>query len=50
MPKRQCLNIVQDIAQHFEAFYQENRFDEPEKTKYLLVLSFDGKGVVMRKE
>lgn len=50
VPKRQCLNVVQDIAQHFEAFYEENRFDEPEKTKDLLVLSFDGKGVVMRKE
>lgn len=50
VPKRQCINIVQDIAQDFEAFYKGKRFNKPEKTKDLLVLSFDGKGVVMRKE
>lgn len=48
VPKRQSLNLVQDVAQDFESFYQQKRFTEPEETSDLLVLSFDGKGVVMR--
>ena len=48
--KRQCLNIVQDVAQDFEAFYEQKRFQEPENTDSLLVLSFDGKGIVLRHE
>lgn len=40
--------MVHDIAQDFEAFYAQKRFIEPEKTKDLLVLSFDAKGIVMR--
>jgi len=39
---------VKDVAQDFEAFYQKTRFIEPEDTTDLLVLTFDGKGIVMR--
>lgn len=48
VPKRQSLNIVRDVAQDFEAFYRKRRFIEPEATSDLRVLSFDGKGIVMR--
>ena len=48
VPKRQCLNIVREVAQDFEAFYQKKRFIKPEETSDLLVLTFDGKGIVMR--
>ena len=46
--KRQSLRLVQDIAQDFEDYYLQNRYIEPEKTDALLVLTFDGKGIVMR--
>lgn len=49
-PKRQSLELVHDVSQDFEAYYQQNRFRLPEDTNDLLVLTFDGKGVVMRKE
>jgi len=48
VPKRQCLGLTQDVAQDFEAFYQKNRYQQKEETADLLVLSFDGKGIVMR--
>jgi hypothetical protein len=48
VPKRQSLKLVQDVAQDFEHYYQQNRFSEPEDTQDLLVLTFDGKGIVMR--
>ncbi len=50
VPKRQSLNIVRDVAQDFEGFYQKKRFIKPEDTSDLLVLTFDGKGIVMRPE
>ena len=46
--KRQSLMLVEDIAQDFCAFYEQNRFYTPEETSDLLVMSFDGKGIVMR--
>ena len=46
--KRQSLMLVEDIAQDFCAFYEQNRFYSPEETSDLLVISFDGKGIVMR--
>ena len=46
--KRQCLDLVQDMAQDFESYYLKNRYCKPEDTKDLLVLTFDGKGIVMR--
>ncbi len=48
IPKRQSLNLVRDVAQDFEGFYREKRFIKPEETSDLLVLTFDGKGIVMR--
>ena len=48
LPKRQCLNVTRNIAQDFESYYEQNRFEEPEESKGLLALSFDGKGIVMR--
>jgi predicted nucleic acid-binding Zn-ribbon protein len=48
VPKRQSLMLVEDIAQDFCAFYEQNRFYTPEETSDLLVMSFDGKGIVMR--
>lgn len=50
IPKRQSLQLVHDVSQDFEAYYQQNRFPLGEDTSDLLVLTFDGKGVVMRKE
>jgi hypothetical protein len=48
--KRQCMSLVQDMAQDFDAYYLKNRYKTPEPTKDLLVLTFDGKGIVMRPE
>jgi hypothetical protein len=48
--KRQCLELVQDMAQDFAGYYQQNRYLEAEATNDLLVLTFDGKGIVMRSE
>ncbi len=48
IPKRQSLNLVRDVAQDFEPFYEQNRYLQPEETTGLLVLTFDGKGIVMR--
>ena len=45
--KRQCLNLVQDMAQDFEDYYLQNRYLTPEPGDDLLVLTFDGKGIVM---
>jgi len=46
--KRQSLKIVKDVAQDIERYYQKKRFIKPEETSDLLVLTFDGKGIVMR--
>lgn len=50
VPKRQSLNLVKDVAQDFESYYKKKRFDQREDTPDLLVLTFDGKGIVMRPE
>lgn len=50
VPKRQALTLVQDVAQDFTIFYEQNRFSSTEDTSDLLVMSFDGKGIVMRQE
>lgn len=50
VPKRQCLKLTQDIAQDFESFYQQNAASKIEDTKDTLILTFDGKGIVMRPE
>jgi hypothetical protein len=45
--KRQCLNLAQDVAQDFENYYQQNQYWKPENTTDLLVITGDGKGMVM---
>lgn len=49
VPKRQLEEIAERSAQDFEAFYEECPHVEDAATD-LLVQSFDGKGIVMRKE
>ena len=48
LPKRQCLNSTRNVAQDFESYYKQNRFETPEDSQGILALSFDGKGIVMR--
>lgn len=52
VPKRQAEELTVRAAQDFEAFYQKRRetalWKEP--TGKILVLTFDGKGIVMRRE
>lgn len=48
--KRQSLKLAQNVAQDFDDFYLQSRYLNTEKTDNLLVLSFDGKGIVMRPE
>ena len=45
--KRQMENITRHLSQDFDAFYQSRRFEVTDTTA-LLVLTCDGKGVVMR--
>ncbi|MGB5444437.1 MAG: ISKra4 family transposase, partial [Psychromonas sp.] len=48
--KRQSLQLAQDVAQDFDKYYLQNRYLNTEQTDNLLVLTFDGKGIVMRPE
>jgi len=51
IPKRQLENLVVHSAQDFDAFYedqQENRLEAEAHCDDLLILSTDGKGIVMR--
>lgn len=48
VPKRQSLELIRNVAQDFEEYYDQNRFIKEEDAKGLLVLTFDGKGIVMR--
>ena len=50
VPKRQCLQLTRDIAQDFESYYENKTIHQVEETKDLLILTFDGKGIVMRSE
>jgi hypothetical protein len=51
VPKRQAEELVGRAATDFEAFYAaDERAMPPESTSELLILSFDGKGVVVRKD
>ncbi len=45
--KRQSMRLVEDMSQDFVAFYEQRKIEE-EQTDDLLILSFDGKGLVMR--
>ncbi len=48
VPKRQIIEQTVKISQDFDAFYRLPR--DAEKTSDLLVITVDGKGIVMRKE
>jgi hypothetical protein len=52
VPKRQVEELSVKAAQDFEAFYEAQRRDEQarEDTSDILVLTFDGKGVTVRRE
>ncbi len=50
VPKRQCEPIAVNVSQDFEAFYATRQAPGPECTKDLLVMSTDGKGIVMHLE
>lgn len=51
IPKRQVQNLAVDLAQDFERFYKKRAAaNEPEKITDLLVMTTDGKGIVMRPE
>lgn len=49
VPKRQFEQEVIRAAQDFDVYYAQTQLDvQPEQTSDVLVLSFDGKGIVMR--
>jgi len=50
VPKRQAEEAVQRAARDFEAFYADTQLDCGGPTSELLVLTFDQKGVVLRRE
>lgn len=50
VPKRQIEQLVARSAQDFDAFYERGQGSGDENTGSVMVLSVDGKGVVMRTE
>ena len=50
VPKRQAEEAVQRAASDFDAFYSGTELDSDGPTSELLILTFDQKGVVLRKE
>jgi hypothetical protein len=48
--KRQCEEVSVKVAQDFEAFYAQRAQSGPEFTSDLLVLTTDGKGIVMHRQ
>ena len=50
VPKRQVEQLVVRAAQDFDRFYEERRGMEGEKSADILVLTADGKGVVMHRK
>lgn len=50
VPKRQAEELTPKMAVDFNAFYAKRAVENPEETDALLVMSTDGKGVVMREE
>lgn len=50
VPKLQMQRLANHISQDFESFYQSKQDSEPEKTDNLVVLSTDGKGIVMKED
>ncbi|MBF0188808.1 MAG: ISKra4 family transposase, partial [Magnetococcales bacterium] len=50
VPKRQTEQITVAASRDFESFYDQRQNQEEEKTADLLIMTTDGKGVVMRQE
>lgn len=50
VPKRQCEEIVTQVAQDFEAYYDNTLELDEENKSNLLVITTDSKGIVMRTE
>ena len=50
VPKRQAEELAVDISRDFEEFYEARRASGPEETDDPLIMSMDGKGIVMRQE
>ncbi|MCK8604478.1 hypothetical protein [Desulfoferrobacter suflitae] len=50
IPKRQMQEIAVAAARDFETFYSGRKTEGAEQTSDILVMSTDGKGIVMRKE
>ena len=50
VPKRQCEQIVAQVAQDFESYYDSTVELEEETNSNLLVITTDSKGIVMRTE
>lgn len=52
IPKRQAEELAQRAAQDFDTFYQTRKYDpaDKEKTGPILVITADGKGVVMHEQ
>ena len=50
VPKRQGEEIAVEISEDFVQFYEKRQMDAPEETADPLIMSEDGKGIVMRKD
>jgi len=50
VPKRQAEEIAVEVSEDFTAFYEQRQAESPEATDDPLVMSQDGKGIVMRVE
>jgi hypothetical protein len=48
--KRQCEEVTVKVASDFENFYAQKRLAQPVSREELLVLTTDGKGIVMHKQ
>jgi hypothetical protein len=48
--KRQCEELTVKVTQDFEDFYAQRSHQKPESSQDLLVLTTDGKGIVMHEE
>ena len=48
--KRQCEEVTVKVASDFEDFYAQKHLDKPASSEELLVLTTDGKGIVMHKQ
>ena len=50
VPKRQAEQVVTNACQDFDCYYAQSKLKSPAETGCILVISLDGKGIVMRPE